>query len=106
MPQLTIVDRDAAETPTEFNPGISVMEVIRDAGVDVEPFALCGGACSCATCHVYVQDAFLDKFPAMSADEADLLDGSGFRQPNSRLSCQLPCTESTDGMRVTVAPAD
>ena len=81
------------------------MEIIRDAGFN-ELLALCGGCCSCATCHVYVDDGFAGRLPEMTADENDLLDSSDHRQANSRLSCQLTFTSALDGMRVTIAPED
>ncbi|HQQ07933.1 MAG TPA: 2Fe-2S iron-sulfur cluster-binding protein, partial [Novosphingobium sp.] len=68
--------------------------------------ALCGGCCSCATCHVHIDGAFADKVPAMSEDENDLLDSTDHRDANSRLSCQIPLTDALDGMRVTLAEAD
>jgi 2Fe-2S ferredoxin len=81
------------------------MEAIRDNGFD-ELLALCGGCCSCATCHVHVDPAFLDRLPVMSADEDDLLESSDHREANSRLSCQLPFTADLDGLRVAIAPED
>jgi ferredoxin, 2Fe-2S len=81
------------------------MELIRDNGFD-ELLALCGGCCSCATCHVFVDDSFADKLPAMSEDENDLLDSSDHRAGNSRLSCQLQFTDALDGLKVTIAPED
>lgn len=105
MPKLIVVTRDGEEREIDGEAGLSVMEVIRDAGID-ELLALCGGCCSCATCHVHVDPAFADKLPAISADEDDLLDSSDHRDGNSRLSCQLPVTDAIDGMRVTIAEAD
>lgn len=65
--------------------------------------ALCGGCCSCATCHVYVDDAWADRLPPLSPDENDLLDGTAAeRLPNSRLSCQLTMTAALDGLVVRV----
>jgi len=75
MPKLVVVNRDGAETTIDAKDGLSVMEVIRDNGFD-ELLALCGGCCSCATCHIHVDPAFADKLPAMSEDENDLLDSS------------------------------
>lgn len=66
--------------------GLSIMEILRDTGFD-ELLALCGGCCSCATCHVYVEETRLSLLPPMSDDENDLLDSSDHRQANSRLSC-------------------
>lgn len=81
------------------------MEAIRDAGND-ELLALCGGCCSCATCHVHVDEAWIAKLPPMTADENDLLDSSDHRSATSRLSCQLPFSDALDGLRVTIAAED
>ena len=105
MPTLIVVTREGEERRLEGEAGLSVMEVIRDGGVD-ELLALCGGCCSCATCHVHVDDAFLDRLPPIGADEDDLLDSTSDRDPRSRLSCQIPFTAALDGMRVTIAAED
>jgi len=105
MPTLVITNRAGEQIAIEAKAGLSVMEIIRDTTVD-EPFALCGGACSCATCHVYVDLAFADGMSAMNADENDLLDSSAHRQVNSRLSCQIPFGQALDGLAVEIAPAD
>lgn len=105
MPQLIVVNRDGEEQAVEGDVGLSVMEVIRDHGFD-ELLALCGGCCSCATCHVYVDPAFSAALPALSADEDDLLDSSDHRTDASRLSCQLVMSNDLDGLRVTIAPED
>lgn len=105
MPKLIVVTRDGTEHEVEGKTGYSVMEVIRDAGID-ELLALCGGCCSCATCHVQVDENWLGKLPPVSADEDDLLDSSDHKGPASRLSCQLVFGPDLDGMRVTIAPED
>ncbi len=105
MPTLLVANRDGSEQNVDAGTNISVMEIIRDAGFD-ELLALCGGCCSCATCHVYVDDGFAGRLPEMTADENDLLDSSDHRRANSRLSCQLTFTSALDGMRVTIAPED
>ncbi len=105
MPKLIVVTREGEEREIEGEAGLSVMEVIRDAGID-EILALCGGCCSCATCHVHVDPAFADKLPKMSEDEDDLLDSSADRTATSRLSCQLPMTDALDGLKVTIAAED
>lgn len=105
MPKLIVVNRAGEESTVEAEAGLTVMEAIRDNGFD-ELLALCGGCCSCATCHVHVDPAFADKLPPMSEDENDLLDSSDHRNVTSRLSCQLPLTDSLDGIRVTIAPED
>jgi len=105
MPKLIVVTREGDTREIEGEAGLSVMEVIRDAGID-ELLALCGGCCSCATCHVHVDPAFLDRLPAMSEDENDLLDSSDDRNETSRLSCQVPFDAALDGLRVTIARED
>ncbi|WP_174286910.1 2Fe-2S iron-sulfur cluster-binding protein [Sphingomonas bacterium] len=105
MPTLIVTTREGEERSLEGEAGLSVMEVIRDGGVD-EILALCGGCCSCATCHVHVDPAFADKLPAMSEDENDLLDSTSDRTATSRLSCQVPFTDALDGLRVTIAAED
>ena len=105
MPTLTIVNRAGEETTIDVATGLTVMEAIRDNGFD-ELLALCGGCCSCATCHVHVDPAFMDLLPAISEDEDDLLDSSSFRTATSRLSCQLPLTDALDGLKVQIAEED
>jgi len=105
MPKLVVVNRAGEETTVEAGEGLSVMEVIRDNGFD-ELLALCGGCCSCATCHIHVDPAFADKLPEITEDEDDLLDSSDHRNETSRLSCQVPFTAELDGMKVTIAEED
>ena len=73
---------------------------------NLELLALCGGCCSCATCHIHVDAGAIDKLPAMSEDEDDLLESSDHRNETSRLSCQIPFTADLDGLKVTIAPED
>lgn len=105
MPQLTIVTREGAERTIEARAGWSVMENIRDNGFD-ELLALCGGCCSCATCHVHVDAEWIDRVGARKADEDDLLDTSDHKTGMSRLSCQILVSSELDGLRVTIAPED
>lgn len=105
MPKLIVVTRDGEEREVIGEAGLSVMEVIRDNGFD-ELLALCGGCCSCATCHVHVDPDFTGDLPAMSEDEDDLLDSSSHRDAHSRLSCQLQFTTALDGLRVRIAEED
>jgi 2Fe-2S ferredoxin len=102
---LVITDRRGKKHAVEGAVGLSLMEVIRDNGVD-DLLALCGGCCSCATCHVYVDADFARLLPPVGTDENDLLDSSDHRTERSRLSCQIPMTEDLDGLRVTIAPED
>ena len=105
MAKLVVVTRDGTEHEVEAQSGLSVMEIIRDAGFD-ELLALCGGCCSCATCHIHVDASFADKVAPMSEDENDLLDSSDHRGETSRLSCQVPFSDALDGLRVTIAQED
>lgn len=105
MPRLIVVNRAGEEAVVETEDGLTVMEAIRDNGFD-ELLALCGGCCSCATCHVHVDPAFTDKLPPMSEDEDDLLDSSDDRDEHSRLGCQIPFTPDLDGLRVRIAAED
>ncbi|MEG3144189.1 2Fe-2S iron-sulfur cluster-binding protein [Sphingomonas sp. RT2P30] len=105
MPKLIVVTRDGEEREIMGEVGLSVMEVIRDAGID-EVLALCGGCCSCATCHVHVAPEFAAKLRKMSEDENDLLDSTSDRDEYSRLSCQIAFSDALDGMKVTVAAED
>ena len=102
MPKLIVTDRAGTEHEIEAEAGLSLMEIIRDNGLD-ELLALCGGCCSCATCHVLVDAAFVSVLPQLTEDENDLLDSSSFRDAYSRLSCQLPFHDGIDGLRVTIA---
>jgi 2Fe-2S ferredoxin len=105
MPTLIVVDRKGNEKAVTGEAGLSVMEVIRDNGFD-ELLALCGGSCSCATCHVHVDADWIARVGAAHEDETDLLDSSDHREPTSRLSCQIPFTDELDGLKVTIAPED
>ncbi len=105
MAQIVVTTRNGREITLPAKSGMSVMEIIRDGGVD-ELLALCGGCCSCATCHVHVDDAFLAAVGKPDADEDDLLDSSDHKTAASRLSCQIPFTDALDGLIVTIAPED
>jgi ferredoxin, 2Fe-2S len=105
MPRLTIVDRSGNATEVEGRAGWSVMEIIRENGFD-ELLALCGGCCSCATCHVHVDAASFERLKPRGADEDDLLDTSSHRVETSRLSCQILFSQELDGLKVQIAPED
>jgi 2Fe-2S ferredoxin len=81
------------------------MEIIRDAGVD-ELLALCGGCCSCATCHIHVAAPFAHLLPPLGDDETDLLDTSDDRDAASRLACQIRFEATMDGLALTLAAED
>jgi ferredoxin, 2Fe-2S len=105
MPTITVIDRAGSARDVDAENGLSLMEVIRDNGFD-ELLALCGGCCSCATCHVYVDADFGGELPKMSEDENDLLDSTDSRNEQSRLSCQIPVSDALAGLTVTIAPED
>ncbi len=105
MPRITIVTREGEERELEGRTGWSVMETIREAGID-ELLALCGGCCSCATCHVHVDEEWAARLKPMRGDEDDLLDTSLHRTATSRLSCQILLTPELEGLRATIAPED
>jgi 2Fe-2S ferredoxin len=101
MTRIVVTTRGGEVLNVPVRPGLSVMEAIREAGID-DLAALCGGSCSCATCHVYVDEAQLAALRAVGEAEDDLLDGSEYRKATSRLSCQL--VEMPQDLRVTIAP--
>lgn len=105
MPKIIVTTREGEERRLDVPSGLTAMQAIRDSGIN-ELLALCGGVCSCATCHVYVDSDFVGALPAMSQDENELLDGASHRRETSRLSCQIPLSADLDGLRVTIAPED
>lgn len=105
MVTITVVNRDGSENTVTGAEGRSLMEVIRDNGIE-DMLALCGGCCSCATCHVYVASASMDRLPPMSDEEDDLLESSDYRLEGSRLACQLPISSAMEGLIVRIAPEE
>ncbi len=104
MPHVTYISPDGTETTLDARDGDSVMETAVKNGVK-GIVAECGGACSCATCHVYVEDAFVDAVGGPNDLEDDMLDGAeSERLPVSRLSCQIKMNAQLDGLRVRIAP--
>lgn len=99
---IIVTDRNGKPHTLEALEGWRVMEIIRDNGLPIK--AECGGACACATCHVYVEDDWLDKLPDMHDEEEEMLDEAMQVHANSRLSCQLIMSEALDGLEVTLAP--
>ena len=102
MAELIVVDRDGKEHRVTGRVGVSVMETLRD--LDFGVAAICGGMCSCATCHVWVDDAWSARLPARQGDETELLRELGSFKPNSRLSCQVTFNDALDGLKVAIAP--
>ena len=103
MGKIHVTERDGSTKTVEATPGAKIMEVIRDAGLDIE--AACGGCAACATCHVYVDPEWKDKLQEASEEELDMLDLAMDVTDESRLSCQIEFDESLNGMKVTLAPA-
>lgn len=99
MPKVTYIAFDGEETIVDAKEGMSVMQSAVNNGVD-GIVAECGGACSCATCHVYVDEAWFDKLPEAQAMEKEMLDFVMSPQPTSRLSCQIKVTAELDGLVV------
>ena len=105
MPEITVTTREGETSSLTVKAGVTLMEALRDGGHD-ELLALCGGCCSCATCHVYIDPEFSALLPKMSEDENELLDSTSHRQETSRLSCQIKLTDALNGLRTTIAPED
>lgn len=103
--KVRVVTREGEEREIEGKEGVSLMEILREGGFD-ELLALCGGCCSCATCHVHVDPDYAQLLPPISMDEDDLLDSSDDRDTASRLSCQIVFTAELDGIRVRIAQED
>lgn len=100
MPKITYVDHDGTERAIEAKNGETVMETaIKNSvpGIDAD----CGGACACATCHVYVDQSFMDKVGQPEEMEQSMLDFAENVQENSRLSCQITVSDELDGLKVT-----
>ena len=102
MARMIVVDRDGKEHDIEAKPGLKVMEILRE--LDYGVAAICGGMCSCATCHVYVDPEWQPQLPAMMSDERELLSELSHFRENSRLSCQVEFTPELAGLRVRIAP--
>ncbi|MDE2305992.1 MAG: 2Fe-2S iron-sulfur cluster binding domain-containing protein [Gammaproteobacteria bacterium] len=103
MARITVVDRDGKEHSVDAKPGLKLMEILRE--LDYGVAAICGGLCSCATCHVYIDEAWAGRLPKKQSDEQDLLtELSDYQPATSRLSCQVDFTPELDGLKLTIAP--
>lgn len=101
--KIYVTDLEGEEHALDAVEGWRVMEIIRDHGLPIK--AECGGACACATCHVYVDEAWQGKVQPMNEEEEYMLDEAFELEDNSRLSCQLIMSAELDGLKVTLAPA-
>ena len=102
MGTLKVKDRDGLIHELDAKIGSTIMEIIRDAGLDIE--AACGGCCACATCHVYVTNDKIQKLKSIDDDEESMLDQAFSVLNNSRLGCQIEYSNDLDGMELTLAP--
>jgi 2Fe-2S ferredoxin len=99
MARITYVEHDGTEHTIDVKPGLSVMEgAVKNniPGIDAD----CGGACACATCHCYVDEAFMGLVGEKSAMEESMLDFAEGVEPNSRLSCQIKVSDALNGLIV------
>ena len=103
MPKITYIDNDGTARTVEAELGATVMETAINNDIP-GILATCGGSCSCATCHVYVEDSWFEQLPAPALEESDMLDTAHDLKDNSRLSCQIKVTEELDGLTVTTPP--
>ncbi|SFJ83015.1 ferredoxin, 2Fe-2S [Bosea sp. OK403] len=97
-----VTNRDGEESELEALEGWRLMEIIRDWGLPIK--AECGGACACATCHVYVEQDWLAKLHPPLEEEIERLDDAFDVRPNSRLACQILISPELDGLKVALAP--
>jgi 2Fe-2S ferredoxin len=104
MPTVRVIDHDGQEHELNAPAGVVLMEPLRD--MDNGVAAICGGMCSCATCHVYVDPEWYAKLPAPMSDETDMLSDLQTRRENSRLSCQIMLKQEYAGLKVTIAPEE
>ena len=102
MTKIIVKDREGNVQELSADIGLTLMEIIRDAGMDIE--AACGGCCACATCHLYVDKDWFSKLLAKKDDEESMLDQTFNLKVNSRLGCQIEFNDELDGIKVELAP--
>lgn len=102
--RLQVVDREGGKHTVETVTGRSLMEALRE--LDYGVAAICGGLCSCATCHVIVAQEWSDRLPARGSDERELLAALSRGSADSRLACQIPLCPELDGLQLTLAPEE
>jgi 2Fe-2S ferredoxin len=100
--KIFVTDREGIKHTLEGDSNDTLMEVIRDKSLDIE--AACGGCCACATCHVYINEEWLNKLPPIDDDEESMLDQAFDIKNTSRLSCQINLTDDLDGLILELAP--
>ena len=102
MGTIIVKDRQNKFHKLNAEPGLKIMEIIRDAGLDIE--AACGGCCACATCHIYVDKEWIRKLPKIEEDEESMLDQAFYVTAESRLGCQIEFSNNYNGIKLTLAP--
>jgi len=106
MPKINVTDINGQKRAIEYESGSSLMELLRDEGYD-EILAICGGGCSCATCHVHIQAEHMSKLPEVEEDEQMLIElTDNFDPQQSRLSCQIELNNELAGLSVTIIETD
>ena len=99
--KIKVIDRDGNKHELEGDSNSTLMEILRDADLDIE--AACGGCCACATCHVYINDQWLEKISPKDDDEESMLDQAFDVKNTSRLSCQISLSDELDGIELEIA---
>ena len=102
MGTIVVKDREGSIHKLDADIGSTIMEIIRDAGLDIE--AACGGCCACGTCHVYVDTSWIKKLNEIEEEEESMLDQAFNISEGSRLSCQIEFSKEIDGIHLTLAP--
>ena len=100
--KISVTDREGNNHILKGDNNSTLMEIIRDEGVDIE--AACGGCCACATCHVYIDEKWVNKLNPKDDDEESMLDQAFDVKKNSRLSCQINLNDDLDGLELELAP--
>ena len=100
--KISVTDREGNNHILKGDNNSTLMEIIRDEGVNIE--AACGGCCACATCHVYIDEKWVNKLNSIDDDEESMLDQAFDVKKNSRLSCQINLNDDLDGLELELAP--
>ena len=102
MNKIYVNDREENTHEIQSEDDLTLMEIIRDAGLDIE--AACGGCCACATCHIYIDEEWLGKLPKIEEEEESMLDQAFHVTNQSRLGCQIQYSDKFNGIKVELAP--
>ena len=102
MSKIFVTDREENTYELKAETGLTLMEIIRDAGLDIE--AACGGCCACPTCHFYIDKDWKEKLPKIENEEESMLDQAFNVTSQSRLGCQIEYNDNINGIKLTLAP--